>query len=87
MNVRKLLETALHKLSIECGYENWITLDGKKYRIGQMSYGDYFVEPYKAGKTERSEFEKGTLWLRFDGLEILQLFIDSKYLCITLLSI
>ena len=44
-----------------------LKLNGKQYRVGKMSYGDYFLEPYNPkyplGKGEREPFEKGTLWL------------------------
>jgi len=41
---------------------------GKKYRIGKMSYGDYFLEPFDPkfplGKGEKEPFGRGTLWLK-----------------------
>lgn len=40
-----------------------ITLKGKEYRLGRMSYGDYFLEPGKEHK-ETEDFNEGTLWLR-----------------------
>jgi len=52
--------------------EHWgkgtnINYKGTLYRVGKMSYGDYFLEPfnpkYPLGKGEREPFEKGTLWL------------------------
>ena len=52
--------------------EHWgngkpIDYNGTLYRVGKMSYGDYFLEPYNPkyplGKGERKPFEKGTLWL------------------------
>jgi len=36
--------------------------EGKKYRVGKMSYGDYFFEPGEP-KGETKPFNKGTLWL------------------------
>jgi hypothetical protein len=36
--------------------------DGKKYRVGKMSYSDYFFEPGEP-KGETEPFNKGTLWL------------------------
>jgi len=48
-------------------YKHWaqgtkITIKGKKYRVGKMSYGDYFLEPGRErGETEG--FNAGTLWL------------------------
>ena len=41
---------------------NKITLNGKKYRVGKMSYGDYFLEP-GIMQSETKPFNKGTLWL------------------------
>lgn len=45
------------------GSEKPITYKGKKYRVGRMSYGDYFLEPirWKGGETEG--FAPSTLWL------------------------
>ena len=33
-----------------------------QYRVGKMSYGQYFLEPGKDGG-EMSAFNKGTIWL------------------------
>ncbi|MCD6492424.1 MAG: hypothetical protein J7K36_01260 [Archaeoglobaceae archaeon] len=52
-------EKELRKLWSE---EKSIILNGKKYRIGKMSYGDYFLEPGK-DKGESAGFNKGTIWL------------------------
>lgn len=39
-----------------------ITFQGRKYRVGRMSYGQYFLEPgLKRG--EREPFNEGTIWL------------------------
>jgi hypothetical protein len=48
--------------------EHWangkkITLKGKKYRVGKMSYGDYFLE-YGQERGETEPFNKGTKWLK-----------------------
>ncbi len=44
-----------------------LVYNGKDYRVGRMSYGDYFFEPYNPkypeGKGEKYPFEEGTLWL------------------------
>jgi len=51
--------------------EHWgngkpIDYNGNLYRVGKMSYGDYFFEPfnpkYPLGKGEKEPFEKGVLW-------------------------
>jgi hypothetical protein len=39
-----------------------ITLNNIHYRVGRMSYGDYFLEPGKP-QGETKPFNKGTLWL------------------------
>jgi len=39
-----------------------ISLQGKKFRVGRMSYGDYFFEP-GLEKKETEPFNIGTLWL------------------------
>ena len=42
-----------------------ITIDGKRYRIGRMSYGDYFLESGKE-RGEREPFNEGTKWGRYN---------------------
>ena len=47
-------------------YRHWATetpivLKGKPYRVGRMSYGDYFLEPGQP-KGETKPFNEGTLW-------------------------
>ena len=37
-------------------------IDNISYRVGKMSYGDYFFEP-GIDKGELSGFNRGTLWL------------------------
>jgi len=43
--------------------EGPITINGKVYRVGKMSYGQYFLEPatWKGGETDG--FSSETLWL------------------------
>lgn len=36
---------------------------GVSYRVGKMSYGDYFLEPGEP-QGETKPFNKGTLWLK-----------------------
>jgi len=38
-----------------------ITINGVKYRVGRMSYGDYFLEPGNE-RGEKDNFNPGTLW-------------------------
>lgn len=40
-----------------------ISFGKKTYRVGKMSYGDYFFEPGKP-KGETEPFNNGTLWLQ-----------------------
>lgn len=49
-------------------YKYWsneacITIEGTSYRVGKMSYGDYFLEP-GVDRGELTDFNTGTLWLR-----------------------
>lgn len=41
-----------------------IYIDKKLYRVGKMSYGDYFAEPVKINEkqSELKPFNKGTFW-------------------------
>ena len=54
------------------------TLSGKKYFIGKMSYDEWYLEPYRKGRTERGTFDENTLWERYDTVEIVQLFVDNN---------
>ena len=41
-----------------------LTHKGKKYRVGRMSYGDYFFEPsWKRQRRETELHDPETLWL------------------------
>ena len=40
-----------------------ITIEKVQYRIGKMSYGDYFLEPTGWTGGEKDGFAPGTLWL------------------------
>lgn len=40
-----------------------IVLDGEKYRVGRMSYGDYFLEP-REEQGETMPFNSGTVFLK-----------------------
>jgi len=39
-----------------------VTRKGKVYHVGQMSYGDYFFEPWPP-RGEREPLKKGTIWI------------------------
>jgi len=61
----------------EHGNNGYVVLSGKKYFVGCMSYDEWFLEPYRKGRTERDMFDKNTLWEKGDTAEIIQLFIDN----------
>lgn len=48
----------------------------KKYFVGKMSYDEWYIEPYRKGRTEAQEFDENTLWEKSDTMEILQMFVD-----------
>ncbi len=56
----------------------YVILSGVKYFVGAMSYDEWYLEPYKKGRTERDEFSKHTLWEKSDTIGILQLFVDNN---------
>ncbi|MAG44538.1 hypothetical protein CL633_01480 [bacterium] len=35
-----------------------------KYRIGKMSYGEYFITPYNPNEKETDNFDKKTKWFK-----------------------
>ena len=39
-----------------------LKLNGKQYRVGKMSYGDFFLEPGPE-RGEKTPFNHGTIWL------------------------
>lgn len=46
--------------------EKPMLINGKTYRVGKMSYGDYFLEPGK-DKGETKPFNAGTIWFNANG--------------------
>lgn len=50
-------EDLYYKWSIGSSY----IINSKKYRVGKMSYGDYFLETGK-DRGELGNFNKGTIW-------------------------
>jgi hypothetical protein len=69
----------------ETGYDEhdnngYVILSGKKYFIGCMSYDEWYLEPYKKGRTERDKFHKNTLWEKSDTAQLLDLFEENKLL-------
>lgn len=61
----------------EHGNNGYVVLSGKKYFVGKMSYDEWYLEPYRKGRTERDGFDKNVLWEKYDTIEILQLFEDN----------
>lgn len=45
------------------GDSSAVLYKGKKYRIGRMSYGDYFLEPFEIKAGEGRLHSSRTLWL------------------------
>lgn len=43
--------------------EKPITYKKRRFRVGKMSYGDWFLEPTKTIRGETKGFGRGTLWL------------------------
>jgi len=66
----------------EHGNNGYIMLSGKKYFVGKMSYDEWYLEPYRKGRTERDSFDKNTLWEGSDAWDIIQLFIDNNLLTV-----
>ena len=64
----------------EHGNNGYVVLSGKKYFVGKMSYDEWYLEPYRKGRTETQEFDIRVLWEKIDTLDILQLFIDNNLL-------
>lgn len=42
--------------------EKTINVKGREYRIGKMSYGDFFLEPVGKERGETKGFARGTIW-------------------------
>ena len=60
VNTKEFTEIELRELWSKDGR---ITLDNISYRVGRMSYGDYFFEP-GIDQGEMSDFNRETLWLK-----------------------
>ena len=57
--VEQMLQTCWAK-------EQPLRLNGIAYRVGRMSYGQYFLEPGITGG-ERAPFNQGTIWIVKQG--------------------
>lgn len=68
------------------GNNGYVILSGKKYFVGKMSYDEWYLEPYRRNRTERDDFDKNTLWEKFDTIDIIQLFKDNNLLDIKTLD-
>lgn len=56
-------------------YQHWcnekpLTFENKKYSVHKMSYGDYFLEPFKKSRRETDGFAVGTVWFNSQGERI-----------------
>lgn len=77
--LKQRVREALTKLSYSAkghdkyGNNGYVILSGKKYALGKMSYDEWYVEPWRRGKTERDTFHKDTLWEKSDLYEMLEL--------------
>lgn len=58
----------------EHGNNGHVMLSGKKYSVGKMSYDEWYLEPYRRGRTERDKFHDETLWEKSDTAELIDLF-------------
>ncbi len=78
--LRKVFEFLGYKATGHDKYGNngYVVLSGKKYHVGRMSYDEYYLEPYRKGRTERDTFSPDTLWEKSDTMEILQLLEDNN---------
>lgn len=54
---------SIDKIQKSWGLGKPLIHEGKKYRIGRMSYGTYFLEPAHYKGRETDPFPDGTLWL------------------------
>ena len=52
----------------------YVVLSGKKYFVGCMSYYEWYLEPYRRGRTERNTFSDKTLWEKYDTAALIDLF-------------
>jgi len=79
MNLKQRVRSALTALAQSAtGFDKhhnngYVVLSGKRYFIGKMSYDEWYIEPYRRGKTERDHFHKNTLWEKYDLYEIIDL--------------
>ena len=55
----------------------YVILSGKKYFVGCMSYDEWYLEPYRKGRTERDEFSKNVLWEKYDTAALIDLFAEN----------
>jgi hypothetical protein len=69
----------------EHGNNGYVVLSGKKYFVGKMSYDEWYLEPYRKGRTERDEFSKNVLWEKSDTAELLDLFEENGLIKVTVL--
>lgn len=76
INVKQEIRKVFRFIQVKAK-DDFYLLAGKKWHVGSMSYDEWFLEPYRKGRTERDDFDKNTLWEKSDTLEILQMFVDD----------
>lgn len=79
----KIIEALTKLKKTETGHDKhgnngYVVLDGKKFFVGLMSYGDWYIAPYLKNRTERTPFPDGTIWLDFDFEEIVEMLKRNK---------
>lgn len=62
----------------EHGNNGFVTLSGKKYFVGKMSYDEWYLEPYRKHRTERDAFHQDTLWEKSDTAELIDIFSENN---------
>jgi hypothetical protein len=76
-NLRVQLRQKLQAMQRECQEYKYITLAGRKYNVGLMSYNEHYIESYKENRKETDKHDENTLWELTDVGLILQLLVDN----------
>lgn len=86
MTFRHRLREALEKLAKTAkghnkyGNNGYVLLSGKKYFVGKMSFDEYYIEPYRRGKSEKDAFHEKTLWETTDTIEVVELLENNGWM-------
>ena len=62
------------------GNNGYVVLSGKKYFVGKMSYDEWYLEPYRKGRTETQSFSDNVLWEKGGTTEIIDFFVENGLL-------